>query len=234
MEMFNCKSVGIRVDALLKALSPPIQEICLQDLQLPTDQQNKIFHDLFKSLIKGASLIKECENISPFNLPINYRHASRILELEKEINDFMGLMPAHILLHMRRLMGDLESVYYQRDIQCLDTRSMLKESIFRQASMLTNDPCQNTMMLQQMGSANLIDWTEMVKDSTYSYYDNVTGKSQFYVGMKKSITELKGILFQREVSVVGLQCIGGGGKTTLALALSNDSEIKGVHEYMES
>ncbi|XP_057825947.2 putative disease resistance protein At5g47280 [Cryptomeria japonica] len=230
MEMFNCKSVCVRVDALLKTLSPAIQEICLQDLELPADQQNAIFHQLYKNLIKGASLIKESENISPFNLPLNYRYASRLLELEKAINDFMGLMPAHILLHMRRLMGDLESVYYPQDIQCLDTRSMLKESILRQASMLTNDPCRNTMMLQQMGSANLIDCTEMVKDSTYSYHDNVPGKSQFNVGMKKSITELKGILFHREVSLVGLQCIGGGGKTTLALALCNDSEIKDYFE----
>ncbi|XP_059074642.1 uncharacterized protein LOC131041457 [Cryptomeria japonica] len=209
---------------MLKTLSPAIQEICLQDLQLPTDQQNTIFHQFFKTLIKGAALIKECQDISPFNLPLNYRYASRIFKLEKEINDFIGLMPAHILLHVRRLMEDLQSVYHAKDIH---THSMVKESIFKQAAMLTNDPDQNAMMLQQMDSANLIDCTEMVKDSTYSHIDNIPGKSQFYVGLKKSMGVLKDILFHREVSVVGVHCIGGGGKTTLALALCNDPEIRG-------
>ncbi|XP_059075630.1 probable disease resistance protein At4g33300 [Cryptomeria japonica] len=63
----------------------------------------------------------------------------------------------------------------------------------------------------------------MADDSTYG----VSGKPQFYVGLDKCIGDLRGLLFHSEVSIVGLQCMGGGGKTTLALALLNDPQIKG-------
>ncbi|XP_057873820.2 probable disease resistance protein At4g33300 [Cryptomeria japonica] len=68
-----------------------------------------------------------------------------------------------------------------------------------------------------------INSSEMVDDSAYG----VSGKSQFYVGLDKCIGDLRGLLFHSEVSIVGLHCLGGGGKTTLALALLNDPQIKG-------
>ncbi|GLJ20373.1 hypothetical protein SUGI_0370170 [Cryptomeria japonica] len=74
-----------------------------------------------------------------------------------------------------------------------------------------------------MALINFIDSHEMVDDSAYG----VSGKPQFYVGLDKCIGDLRGLLFQSEVSVVGLQCMGGGGKTTLALGLLNDPQIKG-------
>ncbi|GLJ58905.1 hypothetical protein SUGI_1483900, partial [Cryptomeria japonica] len=71
-----------------------------------------------------------------------------------------------------------------------------------------------------MASVDLVDSTVMVKESTDSR------KSEFCVGLRKSIGDLKEVLLGREVSAVGVHCIGGGGKTTLALALSNDPQIK--------
>ncbi|XP_057843948.2 probable disease resistance protein At4g33300 [Cryptomeria japonica] len=66
----------------------------------------------------------------------------------------------------------------------------------------------------------------MVNDSTYSHNDHVPANSQFYVGLEKCIWDLKRLLFRNEVSVVGVHSMGGGGKTTLALALCNDLQIK--------
>ncbi|KAH9291997.1 hypothetical protein KI387_042811 [Taxus chinensis] len=78
-----------------------------------------------------------------------------------------------------------------------------------------------------MASVDLFDRRETVEDSTYSNHNNFPRKSQIYVGLEKSEVDLKELLFQREVTVVGVHCMGGGGKTTLALALSNDPQIKG-------
>ncbi|GLJ19878.1 hypothetical protein SUGI_0360260 [Cryptomeria japonica] len=44
---------------------------------------------------------------------------------------------------------------------------------------------------------------------------------------EKTIGDLKELLFQNDVSVVGVHCMGGGRKTTLALALCDDPHIKG-------
>ncbi|GLJ19847.1 hypothetical protein SUGI_0359640 [Cryptomeria japonica] len=49
---------------------------------------------------------------------------------------------------------------------------------------------------------------------------------QFYVGLERRLADLKGLLFHSQVSVLGVHCIGGGGKTTLALALCNDLQVK--------
>ncbi|GLJ19976.1 hypothetical protein SUGI_0362230 [Cryptomeria japonica] len=73
-----------------------------------------------------------------------------------------------------------------------------------------------------MASVDFIGSIEMEEDSTCV----LPGDSQFYVGLEKCIGFLKGLLTENEVSVVGVQCMAGGGKTTLALALCNDHQIR--------
>ncbi|XP_059074885.1 probable disease resistance protein At4g33300 [Cryptomeria japonica] len=224
MQIFNCKTLSVRAAAQLKLLTPLIQEIYISDLKLPKDQRNPIFHQFYDTLVRGAELVKKCENISTLNLPLNHRYASQIFKLEKDINSFLGLIPAHILLDTRVLLAELKNNYPS---EAADMSRVLNDSIFKQASLLTNDPSQNTMMLQQMVLDDLFDFTEIVGDSTIYNRDNGYGKFEILVGLEKSIGDLKGHLFNNEVSVVGVQCMGGGGKTTLALALCNDLQMKG-------
>ncbi|GLJ58977.1 hypothetical protein SUGI_1487160 [Cryptomeria japonica] len=61
----------------------------------------------------------------------------------------------------------------------------------------------------------------------YSFHNTLPVKSMFYVGLGKSIGDLKELLFQSDASIVGVHCMGGGGKTSLALALCDDPNIKG-------
>ncbi|GLJ34613.1 hypothetical protein SUGI_0696190 [Cryptomeria japonica] len=75
-----------------------------------------------------------------------------------------------------------------------------------------------------MASVDMVESNEMVEDSVVSC---IPGNSQFCVGLKRSIEELKVPLLERDVSVVAVHCIGGGGKTTLVRALCNDPQIKG-------
>ncbi|XP_059071826.1 probable disease resistance protein At4g33300 [Cryptomeria japonica] len=73
-----------------------------------------------------------------------------------------------------------------------------------------------------MALVRSIDSSEIVDDCAYG----VLGKSQFYVGLEKCIGDLRGMLLDKDVSVVGAQSMGGGGKTSLALGLCNDPQIK--------
>lgn len=228
MQVFNCKSLSVRASALLKILTPAIQEIYISDLKLPKDQQNPLFHQFYDTLVRGAELLKKCENISTFNPPLNYRYASQILKLEKDINGFLGLIPAQILLDTRGLLAELKNNYPS---EAADISRGLNDFIFKKASMLTKDPSQNTMMLQQMVLDDLFDCNDSAGDSASYNDDNGYGKSEIFVGLEKSIGDLKELLFNNEVSVVGVQCMGGGGKTTLALALCNDTQIKGERGY---
>ena len=79
----------------------------------------------------------------------------------------------------------------------------------------------------QMALDDLFDSTEILGDPGDYNHNNGYGKSEKIFGLEKSIGDLKELLLDDGVSVVGVQCMGGGGKTTLALALCNDSQIKG-------
>ncbi|XP_059075607.1 putative disease resistance protein At5g47280 [Cryptomeria japonica] len=217
MQMFSCKTQSVRVGGLLNLLIPAVQEICI------SDQQNPIFHEFYNTLIRGSELIKKCESSSTINLPLNYRYASQIVKLEKEIDGFMKVIPACTLLEARGMLADLKKNYTS---EASDISKELENSIFKQASMLTTDPCENAKMLQQPVLDDLLDCTESIEDTTSSYHSNGSGISQFFVGLEKPIAEVKELLFNTEVSVVGVQCMGGGGKTTLALALCDDPKIK--------
>ncbi|KAH9319578.1 hypothetical protein KI387_021347, partial [Taxus chinensis] len=228
MERFNCKALCARIAATLKSITPAINQLYAFDLQLPKEQQNPIFHQFYDTIIRGTELVKKCEKTSAFNLFLNFRYALQFLKLENEINGFMASIPAHVLLDARKIMAELKDFY--QELQPPDISSLLNDTIYKQVSMLTNDACWNTMMLQQMGLDDLCGSSDMEEDSTYSFQNVLPAKSEFYVGLEKSIRDLKEVLFQSEVSVVGVQCMGGGGKTTLALALCDDPQIKGYFE----
>ncbi|XP_057840518.2 uncharacterized protein LOC131050374 [Cryptomeria japonica] len=224
MQIFNCKTLSVRAAAQLKILTPLIQELYVSDLNLPKDKQNPIFHEFYDTLVRGAELVKKCENIGTFNLLFNYRYAMQILKFEKDVNGFLGLIPAHIMLDTRAVLEELKTNYPP---ESADISRGLNDFIFKQGSMLRNNPSQNTMMLQQMVLEDLFDSNDIEGDSASYDHGNGYGKSHIFVGLEKSTGDLKELLFNNEVSVVGVQCMGGGGKTTLALALCNDTQIKG-------
>ncbi|XP_057866628.2 putative disease resistance protein At5g47280 isoform X1 [Cryptomeria japonica] len=206
MENFNSKVVCARADALLKSFIPAIQQLCESDLQLPKDQQNPAFHQVLNTLIRGSELVKSCEGISALNVFYRRRYASKILKLDEEINGFIGSIPTQMVLDARNLMAALKEIY--KELQPPDGNSTL-----------------NTMIQQQMSLGNLSQSTAMEEANQWS--SNFPVKSRFYAGLEKPVEELKELLFQSEVSVVGVHCMGGGGKTTLASAICNDPHIKG-------
>ncbi|XP_057870987.2 putative disease resistance protein At5g47280 isoform X1 [Cryptomeria japonica] len=211
MESFNSKVLCTRADALLKSLIPAVQQLCVSDLQLPKDQQNPPIHQFVSTLIRAAELVKFCESISAFNVFRRCSYASQILKLEEEIDGIMNSIPAHVESDARNLMAALKDLY--KELKPPDLSRTL-----------------NTMIQQQMSLGNLCRSTEMEEANKCSYLSNVPVKSRFYAGLEKPVGDLKELLFQSEVSVVGVHCMGGGGKTTLALAICNDPHIKDYFE----
>jgi len=137
-------------------------------------------------------------------------------ELEKAIRDFIQYqMPAELSLKLKNLISEFKSLRHLYDFGGVDERKVK----------LTNDPCEFAMMGQQMGSDDMVD---VVFDEAPTYNYSGSGKPNFVVGLEKNIFNLKPILLQRKVSVFGIQHIGGVGKTTMAMALCNDQEIKGA------
>lgn len=224
MDSLFCKNLCSRLNTLVKDLNPVVKQICELDSQAPKQQKDPTFQKFLGNLKRAAELVKICENVSPLNVFLRCRYASQMLKLEKDINDYIQhYIPAAMFLNMKKLGEDLKDAW---DVQSklvestADLRLMMNDAIFKQASKLTNDPHENTLML---------NWCEGYADYTASCNPSCKSspeKPKVLVGLQKSIWIVKEILFEKEVSLVGVQCMGGGGKTTLSLALCDDSEIK--------
>jgi len=227
MDRFNCKNSCSRLDALLTGLIQICQPICLFNLQKPTSEQNPVYEHFLNILMKGVELVNKCEKSSVFHFFHHLRYASQIQHLEKDISDFLQYqMPLNILLDVKNVITELNGLRRLYELGSMDERKM-NETI----SKLTNDPHENTMMLQQMAVDDMFDGAfDEAPPCTY----NGSLKSDHVVGLQKNIWNLKRILFQREVSIVGLQGMGGIGKTTIALAICKDKEIKGARFFIYS
>ena len=222
MDKVDCKNSCSSLVARLSGLIQTVQSSCLLELQKPQNEKNPIYGQFLKILINGVELVKKCEKTSRFNIFLNVRYASQIHKLEKDISVFLQYMPVNIFLEVKNMITELKSLLHHYKSGLVD-ESNINETIFQHVSKLTNDPQENAMMLQQMGADDMFDG--IFVDSPCNY--NELEKPDFVVGLEKTILNLKRILLHGEVSVIGVHSMGGVGKTTMALALCNDQEIKG-------
>jgi hypothetical protein len=67
----------------------------------------------------------------------------------------------------------------------------------------------------------------MAEHSTRSNNSQAPSMPSFVVGLNNHVNDVKQVLFQNGVNVVGVEGMGGRNKTTLALSLCDDFQVKG-------
>ena len=145
---------------------------------------------------------KKWENTRRFNVFQKLKYASQIHQLEREICDLVQYqMPFQLNVDVTNLVTDMKHIFQLRN-QSMDKRKV-NETIVPN---LTNDPLKNAMMLQQMGSDDMLDG-DLEEAPACSL-----AKSDFVLGLEENIWNLKRILLQRDVSVVGVQGMGALAK----------------------
>eukprot|EP00253_Pinus_taeda_P026416 PITA_26416 len=224
MDKLNGKQLCCRLDALLAVIIQTVRLLCPPNIRKPQNEPNPIYKKSLSILNRGIQLVKMCEKTGPPNIFQKLRYASEIHQLEKKIRDFVQCqIPARLSLELKNLISEFKSLRHLYELEAADVRNV-SETILPK---LTNDADENAMMLQQIGPDGMFDGGF---DEGSTCNCNSSGKSDFVVGMEENIVNLKRILLQREVSLVGIEGMGGVGKTTMALALSNDKEIKGAFQ----
>lgn len=169
-----------------------------------------------KILHNGVPLMKKSEKTSRFDIFQNFRCVFEIQQLDKAIHDFVQYqMSAQLSLKSNNLMSELESLRHLCELGVMDERTV-NETI---APKLTNNPYESDMMLEQIGPDDMISGA-FDETPTCSY--NGLGKPDFVAGLEKYFN-LKTVLFQREVSVFGMQGMARVGKTAISMAICNEA-----------
>jgi len=221
--MVSSKSSCEELNLKLLSLKPSIDEISkLSSDSGPAPHRGHPFKDFQAQLQDGLHLVKKLERMSSFNLYRRYRYGKKILKVEKNLNDFLltqGLEPIVDL----KVGSEPSERIEEMGRHIMDSVNVK----------MTNHASSNSFMLHQMSSTKLFESfidglhdTTMAEQSTDSGNSQVPAPPNFVVGLNNLVDDVKQILFQKGVSIVGLEGMGGSGKTTLALALCNDPQVK--------
>uniref|UniRef100_A0A0C9RGS0 TSA: Wollemia nobilis Ref_Wollemi_Transcript_25735_2823 transcribed RNA sequence n=1 Tax=Wollemia nobilis TaxID=56998 RepID=A0A0C9RGS0_9CONI len=216
------KSTSKDLKEKIDRLKPTIDEISKVSTD-PSPHGDKHFREYQSQLQDGLHLVKKMENLGSFNLYRKYRYGKKILKLEKNVNEFMltqGM--ANITLDVHKLDADFKGCS-QRFERLEEMGRHIMESV---NGRMTRDPEYNSLMLQQMSTDQVLFEDDTNRQDSAGCSAQVPDLPHFVVGLGNLINNVKQILFQVDVDIVGIKGMGGSGKTTLALALCKDAQVR--------
>lgn len=229
--IISSKSSSNELRQKLLSLKPTIDQIS----KISSDADSSSYkgqpiRDIQAQVQDGLHLVKKLEKVSSFNIYRKYRYGKQILKVEKKINDFLLTQSlAGLVLDVQKLNAESEG--FKERLERIE--EMGQHIIDSVNAKMTNDATSNSIMLHQMSTTELFGTsidesndTVMAEQSTSSS-SQVPDMPNFVVGLNNLVNDVKQILiYPKGVNIVGIKGMGGSGKTTLALAVCSDSQVK--------
>lgn len=222
----SSKTWGKELKEKLESIKPTIDQIStnISDTSPGRGNQFKDFQDVLQ---EGINLVEKLEKVSSFDIYRKYRYGNKIRKFQRKVSDFLlTQVPLNIALDVQKLNADFR-VYFER----------FESEIKRVVAEMTTNPIHNTLMLQQINTIQVCQTssTDMMHETTAAQEaiicaSQVPDMPKFVVGLDNRIKDVKQILLQNDVSVVGVAGMGGSGKTTLVAALCNDTDVKDLFQ----
>ncbi|XP_059065248.1 probable disease resistance protein At4g33300 isoform X2 [Cryptomeria japonica] len=198
-----------KLKEILSRLKPIVDEMCELSLKSSSEKWLMSIQEFQGNLADGLRLVEECEKTSCSRIHKKFKYANKIQNLEKLIRNFINniLLPNMALniiklpdysCQMKNLSDDVKNVASTIDAH-LHEHSSIRRTIIENSG------------------ANV----EQQERSLC-----VPNTQNYLVGIDEFLMELKELVLDTEVSVVGIAGLSGIGKSTLASALCHHDQIK--------
>ncbi|KAL2318627.1 hypothetical protein Fmac_032503 [Flemingia macrophylla] len=196
-----CRASADHLIGYIQELLPTIEEIKYSGVELPALRQSQL-HRLSELLRSGVTLSHKVLSSSRWNIYRNLHLARKMEKLEKTVSSFLlGPMQAHIMADVHHMRFEMAESF-----------DRLQHSCTRLEHYFAN-------MKIGVGPAAWLH--EAVRSDAAPH----CGGSA--VGLAFGISKVKEMLFGREdLWLLGISGIGGSGKTTLAIELCNDHQVR--------
>lgn len=187
------KAWGEKLKEAVSLLKPIIDEYIekssVSDPDLPEHRREHF--NVFQALLQRAlDIVRDSDQIHSLDIKAKYDYGNKILEINQEIEDFIGIQgPPNLALDLQKIIAELRNL--GRRFELIERLTLQTVNLF----------------------------TQLVPDMPREV-----------VGLYKPIIDVKQILMNNDVSIVGIGGMGGSGKTTLATALCNNPEVQASFE----
>lgn len=220
---FACKENCKRLQKTLEGIMPVLADDTKSNVELSQPSQSML-SELHQELQKGAKLVKNCSKLSRLNIYKSYKYANKIQCLELYIVNFTQTKGwVHICSELRSLreqQHNLENIGHKMEDKLENIEHKMEDKLEKIEHKI--DAIREESEIKFI--ADQMDQWEIGKRA---FESNVPELPDFRVGLKGLVYELKKRLLHNDAPLLGVIGMGGSGKTTVAIALCNDTEVKG-------
>ncbi|KAI5070099.1 hypothetical protein GOP47_0014442 [Adiantum capillus-veneris] len=196
---------------------PIIQQICLNlPAPLPEWEQRYLL-SFCQKLEEGKLLLESCLKLAWVNIFSRFRYSRRILKLREDILLHLQQLSPLNTLQLQQINTSLQDVREQWDKDHAELIATLK----------SDNPIAITQWARHLSAASKAD-----EDQQGHRLDELTNQDQVLVGIDAQINDVKSILLSdsKDKIITIVAGMGGIGKTTLALSICKDREVREFFE----
>lgn len=220
---FACKENCKRLQKTLEGIIPVLDDAFKSSVELSQPSQ-KMLGELYQQLREGQKLVTSCSKVRRLNIYSSYKYANKIQGLDSYIVDFTQKKGwAHICseVHSLRVQQDqLVTMGHRMEVKLENIEHKVEDKLEEIGHKI--DAVREESDLKFI--ADQMDQFEIGKRASQS---SVPELPDFRVGLKGLVYELKKRLLRNDAPLLGVIGMGGSGKTTVAIALCNNNEVKG-------
>lgn len=224
--IISSRRCGNELNEMLEWLKPIIDDIISIEIS-ESDSSFQVGSQFKKLLKEGFQEVEKIAGTHRFNIISRTLYGRRIRKFLKKLKNFIDTSGSPGLqLTMKKLDEHLRVTdadfrrYFDRLVEIVNT-GMTNYSVSNTTNMLQQN---NIAIVLNISVDGTLDATDSQQSISCTY--QTPEITSYAVDLVNRVKDVKQILLQNDVNIVGVKGMGGSGKTTLVSALCEDNQVK--------